>query len=155
MLLLEQAYTKSAYRLTDDLLPAPEGGRLMRAEPGEADREELLLRKLGPRGWGRFYQFRHFYGLGWGEGRGQALSPRAIEAFHKFLETVQFPAGSRPSIFLTDDGGLELSWENADGKALQAAFFPSRIEVYRAADDFELDLPLSEAKAAADLVSRR
>jgi hypothetical protein len=126
----------------------------MCAEPGEADREELLLRKLGPRGSGRLYHFRHFYGPGWGEGRGRALSPRAIEAFYKFLDAVEIPAGIQPSIFLTDDGGLQLSWEDAAGKAVQAAFMSSHVEVYRAADEFESELPLSEARIAAELISQ-
>lgn len=156
MLLLYQAYyNQASYRLADDLLPMPEAGRLMRAEPGEADREELLLRKLGPRGWGRLYHFRHFYGPGWGEGQGRALSPRAIEAFYNFLERVDFPAGVQPSIFLTDDGGLELSWEDTGGKAVQAAFLPSHVEVYRAADELERELALGDASVAADLISHR
>src|SRR5690606_4533735 len=129
MPLLNQAYSQSAYRLAEDLLSTPEAARVMCAEPGEADREEMLLRKLGARGWGRLYHFRHFYGPGWGEGRGRALSPRAIDAFYKFLEAVQLPTGVQPSIFLTDDGGLELCWEDENGKAIQAAFLPSHVEV--------------------------
>ncbi|MEQ1850485.1 MAG: hypothetical protein ABMA01_02725 [Chthoniobacteraceae bacterium] len=155
MPLLHHAYSQSAYRLADDLRPTPEAGRVMCAEPGEADREELMLRKLGPRGWGRLYHFRHFYGPGWGEGRGRALSPRAIEAFYSFLDQVQLPAGARPSIFLTDDGGLELCWEDANGKSVQAAFLPSHLEIYRAADEFERELPLGDARAAAELISQR
>ncbi len=127
---------QSAYRLADDLLPTPEAGRVKRAEPGEADREELVLRKLGPRGWGRLYHSTAFLrSPGWGEGRGRALSPRAIEAFYSFLDSVQFPAGTQPSIFLTDDGGLELCWEDRNGKSIQAAFLPSHLEVYRAAEE--------------------
>lgn len=155
MLLLQQTYSQASYRLADDLLPAPDAGRLMRAEPGEADREELVLRKLGARGWGRLYHFRHFYGPGWGEGHGRALSPRAVEAFYSFLESAEFPEGIRPSIFLTDDGGLELSWEDAEGKAVQAAFLPTHLEVYRAADEFERELLLGEARVAAMLILDR
>jgi hypothetical protein len=155
MSLLLHAYSQSSYRLADDLLPTLDVRRIKCAEPGEADREELVLRKLGPRGWGRLYQFRHFYGPGWGEGRGRALSPRAVEAFYKFLETVEFPAGVKPSIFLTDEGGLEISWEDAKGKAVQAAFLPTHIEVYRARDESERELRLGEASVAAEFISHR
>jgi hypothetical protein len=72
-----------------------------------------------------------------------------------FLRTVQFPAGVLPSIFLTDDGGLELSWEAADGSELQAAFLPGGIEIYRAADGKETELDLAHAEAAAKLLSSR
>lgn len=154
MPLLQQAYSQSAYRLAEDLRPIPEAGRVMCAEPGEADREELLLQKLGPRGWGRLYHFRHFYGPGWGEGRGRALSPRAIEAFYSFLDAVQFPAGVQPSIFLMDDGGLELCWEDDSGKSVQAAFTPSHIELFRVADGMDVEVALGEASAAADMIAQ-
>jgi hypothetical protein len=150
---LQLDYNQSAYRITDDLRRIPEANRLVCPEPGEADREELLLSKLGARGWGRFYHFRHFYGPGWGEGRGRALSPRAVEAFFRFLDAVQFPAGVQPSIFLTDEGGLELSWEDESGKAVQAAFLPSHIETYRASDGAEHELSLRDAAAAAEMIS--
>ena len=76
--------------------------------PDQWARHELLLRKLGPKGWGRVYQFRNYYGPGWGE-RGRVLSPRALEAFFRFVEMADFPPATRPSVFLTDRGGIELS----------------------------------------------
>jgi hypothetical protein len=107
------------------------------AAPDEADREEVVLRKLGPRGWGRLHHFRYFYGSGWGEGAGKPLSPRALEGFYRFLEQAQFPEGVTPSLFFTDAGHLELSWENPAGAAVQVEFTPAGAECYREAIDSE------------------
>src|SRR5580700_9855042 len=68
--------------------------------PDEYAREELLLRKLGPKGWGRVYQFQKYYASGWGE-KGRILSPKALDAFFRFMEEASFSAGGNsPSVFL-------------------------------------------------------
>lgn len=101
------------------------------AAPDEAQHEELLLQKLGPRGWGRLHHFRHFYSQGWGElGRGRPLSPRALEAFFRFLAALPAPQGKPPSIFLTDKGNIELCWEDAAGQAVQVEFTPTGAEYF-------------------------
>jgi hypothetical protein len=60
--------------------------------------EELLLSKLGAKGWGRLHYFHHYYSTGWGDGSGKPLSPRALETFYRFLESAKFPEGSVPSV---------------------------------------------------------
>ena len=112
--------------LTEEAIPAV----VHRPLPNEAAREEMLLQKLGSRGWGRIHHFRYYYSPGWGEGTGKVLSPRASEAFYRFLEAVMFPESSTPSIFLTDNGGLELCWEDTDGHARQVEFTSKGIEYY-------------------------
>jgi hypothetical protein len=107
------------------------------AKSGEADREELLLKKLGTPGWGRLHHFRHYYQPGWGEGKGHQLSPRALEGFFRFLATAEFHTGKVPSIFLTDCGGLELAWEDANDKAVQVEFTSQGAEYCLAAKDSE------------------
>ena len=77
------------------------------------------------------------------------MSPRALEAFYRFLEAAQFPQGSVPSVFLTDEGSIELCWEDQGGKALQLEFRPSDIEFYVEADELEESVPVSDAKALA------
>lgn len=149
----QQAYNPSAYRFTADLISGPDSDRVYQPEPGEVAREELALRKLGARGWGRLYHFKHFYGPGWGEGRGCPLSPRATEAFYHFLAEVEFPASVTPSIFLTDEGGLELSWEDTNGHSIQVAFLPTGIEIFRAADEVEIFRPLSQTLEVSHLVT--
>ena len=42
-------------------------------------------------------------------------------------------APTRPSVFLTDEGGLELAWEDAMGSPVQVDFNPRGFEFYREA----------------------
>ncbi len=58
--------TKSpAYSLSEGLLEPAAASTVRRGAPDEWAREELLLRKLGPKGWGRVCQFRNYYESGW------------------------------------------------------------------------------------------
>ena len=144
----------SPYRVSDDLREDRIGPAVHLPAPGEADREELLLTKLGSRGWGRLHHFRHYYQPGWGEGHGRQLSPRSLEGFFRFLAAAEFPAGKVPSIFLTDRGGLELAWEDADGKAVQVEFTPQGAEYYIAGKDAEGEAPVEAlAHLAAQLAA--
>ena len=54
------------------------------------------------------------------------------------MEEANFPAGkTSPSLFLTDRGGIELCWEDRNGKALQVEFTGTGAEFYKAATDEE------------------
>src|SRR2546428_10326576 len=126
-----------AYTLVEGLRESASVLSVRRAAPDEWAREELLLRKLGPKGWGRVYHFRNYYGSGWGE-KGRVLSPRALDTFFRFVEGANFPAGkSSPSVFLTDRGGIELCWEDGDGKQVQVEFTGTGAEFYKAATEEE------------------
>ena len=125
----------STYHLVEALREPPAVSVVRRAAPDEMGREDLLLRKLGPKGWGRVHHFRDYYASGWGE-NGRALSPKALDAFFRFVEDAHFSAGS-PSVFLTDRGGIELCWEDHEGKAVQVEFTGAGAEFYRAASEEE------------------
>ena len=112
-------------------------------------RKELLLSKLGPREWERLHHFRDYYSTGWGDGSGKPLSPRVLKTFYRFLESATFPQGSKPSLFLTDAGCIELCWEDSSGKAVQVEFRPAEIEFYVEAQELEDSVPASEAKELA------
>ena len=118
------------YRLSDDLLENGAAPNVRTPLPDEAEREELVLAKLGTRGWGRLHHFRHYYTAGWGEHGGKPLSPRALETFFRFLEQAHFTTNSNPSLFLTYNGMLELVWEDAFGKSIQVEFTSTGIEFY-------------------------
>jgi|ERR1039458_809641 hypothetical protein len=130
--------TKSpSYTLAEGLREPAAASTVRRGAPDEWAREELLLRKLGRKGWGRVYQFRNYYESDWGEG-GRVMSPRALDAFLRFLEETTFPAGKNtPSVFLTDRGGIELCWEDPSGKSVQVEFTGTGAEFYNAATDEE------------------
>ena len=126
---------RTAYRLIEELRESAAVPGVRRAAPDELAREELLLRKLGSKGWGRVHHFRNYYDSGWGE-NGRVLSPKALDAFFRFVEEANFP-GRNPSVFLTDGGGIELCWEDRDGKATQVEFTAKGVEFYKAATDEE------------------
>ena len=131
-----------AYRPTPDLWPDPDVPSVRTGPLLDTRREDILLRKLGPRGWGRLHHFRHFYSQGWGEqGRGRPLSPRSLEAFLRFIEAMPQPKVSRPKLFLTDDGHLELCWRDEAGLSVQLEFTPTDTEFYLEAEDREGSVP--------------
>jgi hypothetical protein len=137
------------YQLSDNLRDETPVSGVRPSAPSEGEREELLLSKLGAKGWGRLHHFRHYYSAGWGDGSGKPLSPRALETFYRFLESARFSSGSMPSVFLTDEGCIEICWEDSDGKAVQVEFTPAEIEFYVEARQFEDSVPASEAKEVA------
>lgn len=129
----------ASYSLTEDLQEPVRSASVCHPAPGEVEFEDLLLQKLGARGWGRVHHFRNYYGPGWGANIGKPLSPRAVEAFRRFLQVAAFPPGAQPSVFLTDRGGLELCWEDANQKSVQVEFTSQGIEFYcEAADEEDL-----------------
>jgi hypothetical protein len=146
---LPQPSLQLVYQLSDNLRAETPIFGVRRVAPSEGEREELLLSKLGAKGWGRLHYFRHYYSAGWGGGSGKPLSPRALETFYRFLESAKFPEGSVPSVFLTDEGCIEVSWEDPASKAVQVEFRPAEIEFYVEAQQLEDSVPASEVKELA------
>jgi len=151
---LVAAPTQDAYSLTEALQGPGHSPWVLRTVPDEVEFEDLLLRKLGPRGWGRVHHFRQFYGPGWGDGSGKPLSPKALEAFRRFLQGATFPEGRQPSVFLTDRGGLELCWEDVDGKSVQVEFTSRGIEFYHEGTDREGAVGLDQVRELAQILRR-
>ena len=146
--------TRNPYRLSDDLLENGGAPNVRTPLPDEAEREELILAKLGSRGWGRLHHFRHYYSAGWGERSGKPLSPRALETFFRFLERAKFAQNSTPSLFLTDNGSLELWWEDAFGKSVQVEFTSTGIEFYVESRNVEgVATPTQAADIARELTA--
>lgn len=133
---------QARYTTTPELRPGADLPNVQTASLNEVRREDLLLQKLGARGWGRLHHFRHFYAQGWGErGQGRPLSPRSLEAFFRFLEVMPVPQREYPKLFLTDNGHLELCWKDAQGAAVQVEFMPSQTEYYIEASETEAVVP--------------
>ena len=123
----------SAYRLVEDLRESMTISGVYRVAMDNLENEQALLTKLGSRGWGRIHHFRNYYSQSWGEHQGGPVSARAIDALTRFVAGAIFPSGVRPSVFLTDQGGLELCWEDTQGAARQIEFKPDGIDYYVAA----------------------
>jgi len=133
---------QARYTTTPELRPGADLPNVQTASLNEVRREDLLLQKLGVSGWGRLHHFRHFYAQGWGErGQGRPLSPRSLEAFFRFLEAMPCPQRQFPKLFLTDNGHLELCWQDAQGGAVQVEFMPSQTEYYIEASETEAVVP--------------
>lgn len=139
----------SVYQLSDNLRDEAVLLGLRAATPSEGEREELLLSKLGPKGWGRLHHFRHYYSAGWGDGSGSPLSPRALETFYNFLESANFSLETKPSLFLTEAGSIELCWEDECSNAVQIEFKSTGIEFYVEAQEIEESVPNSDARDLA------
>jgi hypothetical protein len=146
--LLPGARTRS-YVLSDELQTGRIPNSIQPATLDEAERDELVLQRLGPKGWGRLHQFRNYYSQGWGEGNGRPLSPRSLEAFFRFLEAFPDIREREPSVFLTKRGHLELCWEDSVGKAIQVEFTPSEAEYYVEAEEEENAVPHLDLSALA------
>jgi hypothetical protein len=52
-------------------------------------------------------------------------------------------------VFLTDEGSIEVCWEDSDRKAVQLEFRPAEIEFYIEAQQLEDSVPASGAKELA------
>ena len=130
-------YERPAYELVEGLREPAQPLAVSRAEPSGWARQASVLRKLGPKAWVRVSLFRNYFTAGWGE-NGRVLSPRALDAFFRFVEGATFPAGNRsPTVFLTDQGGIELCWEDRNGNSVQVEFTGGGIEYYEAATNEE------------------
>jgi hypothetical protein len=113
------------------------------AAPGDIEREALIARKLGVHGWGRWQYFRQCFSSEWGDKGQLPLSPRSQEAMLSALEVLEFPPGSKPSLFLTDNGYFELAWNDPEGRAVQMEFGPNEFEVFVEATGVEETHPNS------------
>jgi hypothetical protein len=121
-----------------DSVTAGTFGTINERDAGDAAKDALVQRKLGQTGWQRLYEFKTYYTLGWGEGDGQPVSPRALSALYAFLEKLELQPGMIPSIYLLKDGSLGLAWENVAGNEVEVSFRSNEIHVYRGIDDAEM-----------------
>jgi hypothetical protein len=153
MTALLTAPVRESYELEPALREPTRSLSIRETRPEEVDFEDLLLHKLGPRGWGRIVHFRRYYTPGWGQGEGKSLSPRAVEAFRRFLRVARFPDGVLPSVFLTDQGGLEVCWEDKDGKSVQVEFTSHGVDFYREAGEEEASVGFHQIPALAEQLS--
>lgn len=92
--------------------------------------EELIARKLGVNGFKRWQYFRQHFSGRWGDEGQSPVSPRSQESLLKALSALDFPASSKPSLFLTDDGFFELVWRDRQGRSVQIEFGSSEFEIF-------------------------
>lgn len=83
---------------------------------------------LGENAAARLAEFRQ-YRDGWDLGRGRRLSAGSVKALERFLDAdPRFP--TRPSLFMTQGGALELAWEDLSGRRIEVEFLPDAYLYY-------------------------
>ena len=84
--------------------------------------ESLVYSKLDATAWQRFRNFSQWPD-GWAGEGSLSLSAVSLANFERFLESSRFAtARSKPSLFMTDDGLLEIGWESSDNTAIHVTF---------------------------------
>lgn len=69
------------------------------------------------------------YEEGWDLGIGKRLSPMSFAGFELFLRCFH-SFHTEPSIFMTHDGYLQLSWEDSSGLPIEIEFTPDGLDCY-------------------------
>jgi len=77
-------------------------------------------------------------------GRGKALSPASLGMLEFFLQKYTALEEAEPSIFLTQDGNLQLEWEDKKGNHVEVEFFYEYIEYFLSATGEEGEYNLNE-----------
>jgi hypothetical protein len=116
-----------------------------------AHQNHVIAEKLGHHGLKRIQQFRS-YEPGWDFGRGKAMSEIGFLGLYQFIKDYNLPAGQWPSVFLTNNGHLELAWKNPEGARIQAEFGPAKVEFYREDTGDEGEMAVSDASKVAELL---
>lgn len=96
---------------------------------------------LGPRGINRLQEFKR-YSTGWDFGGGEPLSSASTALTDTFLSLFREFGEKPPSLFLTREGNLQLSWEDANGFSVEVEFFPDKIEYFIESNDEEGEIKL-------------
>jgi hypothetical protein len=79
----------------------------------------LVLRQKGME---RLHSFVTEYQEGWGDGCGKPLRRETLDALFLFMAHAPINIGSNPSIFFTEDGSLELAWDDLKGNDVRVEF---------------------------------
>ncbi len=84
----------------------------------------LVYAKLGDAAWQRFHDFSRWPD-GWSGPHSRAIAWGTYHNFGKFLEAMRFVTNQTPpSLFVTDDGLLELAWEDRGGSTINVTLTP-------------------------------
>jgi hypothetical protein len=83
---------------------------------------------LGEHNVGRFLELKALQD-GWDFGRGKALQSASLRSMESFLAQYHsFP--ERCSLFLSEQGNLELVWRSEENATTSLEFYPDHIEYY-------------------------
>jgi len=90
----------------------------------------IVYAKLGDAAWQRFNDFSRWPD-GWAGPHSHAVAWGTYQNLGKFLSAARFVTGRPPpSLFVTDDGMLELSWEARDGSTINVTLTPEGADFF-------------------------
>jgi hypothetical protein len=104
------------------------------------DLTTLVKDKLGENGVSRFYEFRD-YSDGWCMGTGKKISHQSIAQLERFVRLAQDYLPDEPSIFISEEGILQLQWEDTDDLDIEICFGPEQFEYFLESSDEEGIIP--------------
>lgn len=104
------------------------------------DLSTFVKDKLGENGVRRFYEFRD-YSDGWCMGKGKKVSHQSIAQLERFVRLAQEYLPDEPSIFISEEGFLQLQWEDADDQDIEVCFGPKQFEYFLESSDEEGIIP--------------
>lgn len=107
---------------------------------------------LGQNGAARYEDFKS-YPDGWDNGVGARLSSRSTAVMETFFGVFS-DFDTRPSVFLTREGNLQLAWENSNGERIELEFYPDHIEYYIESREEEGEVEVSTLGSIEQLVKR-
>ena len=93
-----------------------------------AQAHKTLISKIGENAAERFSNMTEYHD-NWGGNNEKCLSPYSVRTMCMFLDAVD-KFDTVPSIFLTNEGTLQLGWEDADGNEIEIDFLPDLIYYY-------------------------
>jgi len=101
----------------------------------------LVYAKLGDAAWQRFYDFSRWPD-GWAGPHSHAVAWGTYQNLGKFLSAARFLTSQPPpSLFVTDDGMFELSWEGRGGSAINVTLTPEGANYFIEARGEESQVP--------------
>lgn len=90
----------------------------------------LVYTKLGDAAWQRFYDFSRWPDA-WAGESSRSIAWGTYLNFERFLDSARFLTSQPPpSLFLTDEGHLELAWDAPDGSNISVALTPTGAEYF-------------------------
>lgn len=90
----------------------------------------LVYAKLGNTAWQRFFDFSRWPD-GWAGVHSQSIAWGTYRNFERFLDAARFATSQiPPSLFLTDEGHIELSWNARNGSAISVTLTPAGADYF-------------------------
>jgi hypothetical protein len=127
-----------------------DGSPFTHVEPFVENPYSLGLYVLGQSGMKRLYRFATEYDRGWGDGSGEPLDQKILKCLFVFLRYAPINIESKPSIFMTPEGGLELAWDDFERNEIRVEFSSQTISYHFSKTGHNGSYPIKNARGLAE-----